>query len=362
MSQGGANSTMLRGANGANDAFTQNQAPGAATSQLFTSPPGATASQPAPSTTGTAQQNNIYQQAADYLTSAGTGMQNAMDYQPMTISGTSYTPSAMAGANTITPQSVSAGQIGTTNLSQYMNPYTQNVIDTSMADLDRQRQMTQQQNSASAAAAGAFGGSRQGLVEAETNRGFADAAARTTAGLQQQGFLNAQQMAGQDIASRMQAQLANQSAGLTSGIQNAANQLTTQQANQAATNQANQFGATQGMNAALANQQMGLAGAQNQLNAASQLGNLSNTGFNMGNTLQQQQWQQGVFQQQMQQQLLNDAMQQFYGYANSPLNYMNMMQGAISGSPLANNQTRTSQYQPGLGDYLSYGLQMIPFI
>jgi hypothetical protein len=62
-----------------------------------------------------------------------------------------------------------------------------------------------------------------------------------------------------------------------------------------------------------------------------------------------------VFQQQMQQQLLNDAMQQFYGYANSPLNYANLMQNTIGSSPLANNQTQTSQYQPGILDFLSLG-------
>jgi hypothetical protein len=249
---------------------------------------------------------NAYSQAANALTGAGAGAQTEMGFQPAMVSGTGYT----------------AGQVGSTNLSPYMNPYTQNVVNTTLSDLDRQRQMAQQQNRASAAAAGAFGGSRQGLVEAETNRGFADVAARTAAGLQQQGFLNAQQMAGQDIA---------------------------------AANRAAEFGATQGMNAALANQQMGLAGSQQRLGAGAQLANLGASGFNMANTLQQQQAQQGLLQQQMQQQLLNDAMQQFYGYANSPLAYLNTMNSALSGSPLANQRTGTSSYKPGVLDYLSFG-------
>lgn len=309
----------------------------------------------APNPSGNAQQGNVYQQAANYLTQAGAGAQAEMGFQPTEVSGTGYAPATMAGVGAITPQTVSAGQIGSTNLGQYMNPYTQNVIDTSMADLERQRLVGQQQNSAAAAAAGAFGGSRHGLVEAETNRGFADAASRTAAGLQQQGFLNAQQMAGQDINTRMQAQLANQTAGLNAGVQNAANQLTTQQANQTAANQAGQFGAAQNMTAALNNQQMGLAGSQQRLNAGAQLGNLGVSGFNMGNTLQQQQWNQGMLQQQMEQQRLSDAMQQFYGYATSPLNYLNLMGGAISGSPLANNQTQSQTYKPGLLDFLSFG-------
>jgi hypothetical protein len=305
--------------------------------------------------------SNAYSQAASALTGAGAGAQREMNFQPMMVSGTNYNPATMAGVGSITPQNVSAGQIGSTNLNQYMNPYTQNVVDASMADLNRQRQMTQQQNSASAASAGAFGGSRQGLVEAETNRGFADVASNTAANLRQQGFLNAQQMAGQDIASRMQASLANQAAGLTAGQQNAANQLSVQQANQAATNQARQFGATQGMTAALNNQQMGLAGSQQRLGAGAQLANIGTAGFNMGNTLQQQQYQQGLLQQQMRQMQLGDAKDQFYGYANSPLDYLNMLGSALTGSPLSNSKTNTSSYKPGAGDVLSliFGLGSI---
>jgi hypothetical protein len=298
---------------------------------------------------------NAYSQAANALTGAGGGAQREMGFQPMNVTGGGYNPATAAGAAPITAQNVSAGQIANTNLGSYMNPYTQNVINTSLSDLDRQRAMTQQQNRASAAAAGAFGGSRQGLVEAETNRAFADAAARTAAGLQQQGFLNAQQMAGQDIGANLQAQLANQSAGMTAQQQTAANLLNTQFANQGALNTAGQFGAQQGLQAQLANQNAGLAGSQQRLAAAGQLGNLGTTGFNMANTLQQQQAAQGLLQQQMQQQLLSDAMSQFYGFANSPLNYVNLMNQSLAGSPLSNQQVGTSQYKPGVLDFLSLG-------
>lgn len=252
---------------------------------------------------------NAYSQAASALTGAGAGATAEMGFQPSMVSGTGYT----------------AGQVGATNLSPYMNPYTQNVINTALSDLDRQRQMTQQQNRAAAAAAGAFGGSRQGLVEAETNRGFADVAARTAAGLQQQGFLNAQQMAGQDIA---------------------------------AANRAAEFGATQGMNAALANQQAGLSGSQQRLAAGSQLANLGTTGFNMANTLQQQQWQQGLLEQQMRQQQLTDAMNQFYGFAGSPTNYLSLLNSTLAGSPLSGATQTTSGYKPGLLDIVGAGLKI----
>jgi hypothetical protein len=94
----------------------------------------------------------------------------------------------------VTPQSFL-----NTNLQSYQNPYTQQVIDTTLADLDRSRQMAVSRNQDSAIGAGAFGGSRSGVLEAETNRAFADQAARTAANLRQGGFDRATSLAGQDI-------------------------------------------------------------------------------------------------------------------------------------------------------------------
>jgi hypothetical protein len=113
-------------------------------------------------------------------------------------------------------QNVQAGQLRNTNLDPYMNPYTQNVVDTSLAALDRERQQQQMQNAGQAQAAGAFGGSRQGLVEAQTNEAAQRQAGQLSANLYQQGFTQAQQAAQQDIATRMQAALANQQAGIQS--------------------------------------------------------------------------------------------------------------------------------------------------
>ena len=68
--------------------------------------------------------------------------------------------------------------------------------------------MAQNVGGAQAGAANAFGGSRQGIAEAETNRAFADQAARTASGLRQTGYQNAQTM-------ERQAQMRNQAAGLS---------------------------------------------------------------------------------------------------------------------------------------------------
>lgn len=102
------------------------------------------------------------------------------------------------------------GERGYTGIGNYMNPYTQNVVDTTMADLQRQRQITQQGIQDQATKAGAFGGSRHGIAEAETNRNFADIAAQTSGNLRQQGFNTAAGLAQQDANRQLQAGMANQ--------------------------------------------------------------------------------------------------------------------------------------------------------
>lgn len=74
------------------------------------------------------------------------------------------------------------------NISTYMNPYQQEVIDASLADLDRSRQIANVDAASMATRAGAFGGDRAALLEAENNRNFMDAAARTSAQLRSAGF------------------------------------------------------------------------------------------------------------------------------------------------------------------------------
>ena len=51
-----------------------------------------------------------------------------------------------------------------------MNPYLQSVLDPQLAELRRQSQITQMGNAAKMTGAGAYGGSRQALMDAETQR------------------------------------------------------------------------------------------------------------------------------------------------------------------------------------------------
>ena len=84
------------------------------------------------------------------------------------------------------------------NIQSFQNPYNTQVIDQSLADLDRARQIRLQSDQDAAIGAGAFGGSRSALLEAETNRNFADAAARTSSNLRQSGYNNSLNAAMQD--------------------------------------------------------------------------------------------------------------------------------------------------------------------
>jgi hypothetical protein len=63
-----------------------------------------------------------------------------------------------------------AQPIGQQQISQYMNPYSNLVLDQQLQEMNRQAQMQQQGLNAQAVRAGAFGGSRQGIAQQELNR------------------------------------------------------------------------------------------------------------------------------------------------------------------------------------------------
>ena len=79
------------------------------------------------------------------------------------------------------------------SVSNYMNPYEQQVIDRAMQDIARSGQQQLNETRAQAARSGAFGGARMGLAEAEIGRNILGEQARTASGLRQQGFESAAQ-------------------------------------------------------------------------------------------------------------------------------------------------------------------------
>jgi hypothetical protein len=78
---------------------------------------------------------------------------------------------------------------------QFMSPYQQQVIDTTLAEFDKQRQMAQQKIGAGAVGSGAFGGAREGIQQAEFGAQSLQDRAALQAQLLQQGFGQAQQAA-----------------------------------------------------------------------------------------------------------------------------------------------------------------------
>jgi hypothetical protein len=80
---------------------------------------------------------------------------------------------------------------------QFMSPYQQQVIDTTLTEFDKQRQQAMAGQQAQAVAGGAFGGAREGVQRAEYGAQTLQDRAALQAQLLQQGFGQAQQAAGQ---------------------------------------------------------------------------------------------------------------------------------------------------------------------
>lgn len=333
------------------------------------------AAAPAPTQMNNPTAPNVMQQSATALTDATQAATAGANYQPMNVTpdqvstsmGTQQVGTQM-GSRMTQAGDVSAGSLPQVNMQQYTNPYESQVVNQSMADLDRARQMQQMQQNAKMGAAGAFGGSRHGIAQAESNRAFYDRAGAMAGGLRQQGFQNAQQMAQQDLQRQMQADLANQSTQLSASRANQqteqtglARQLQAGMANQNVEQQglqrmlqaglANQ---SQGMAAQMANQSAGLQGAGQRLQAAGQLGRLSQQGFDMGRTLTGDVREQGNMQQLMQQQLIDAAKQQFAGYTGAPASTIGYLSQALGASTIP--QSQTTQKNPGLFDYLTLAM------
>jgi len=290
--------------------------------------------------------------AAD-LTRAGAG------YAPMMAGGISAGPAAMSGSTgynaaqfggaSAGPAAMSqAAQANMGNIGQYYNPYQRDVIDATMADLEKGRQGAVQQMGQQAMAAKAFGGSRQGVAEALTNQAYGEQAGKTVSQLRAQGFDTANNLMQQDVARQQQTGLSNQAArnqmsqfnagnmqqaGLSNmGALNQAGQFgagamnTAALSNQSAMNQMNQYNAGLGQQAQLANQAAGMQGAQFRMGAAQQLGQ-------MGQAQTAGQYQGGQAMMGLGQQRQAAAQQQLDAQRNLNLERLGIMQGALGLQP-----------------------------
>jgi len=148
-----------------------------------------------------AYQTAAYSQAVDPTTGLGA-------YQPYTAAA--QTAAQAAGALTGTGAGA-AGTAGT--IASYMSPYQQDVIDTTMTEFDEQAQRQKAQQAANVLGTpGAFGGGREGVLQAQ----YATESDRQRAGLHaqmlEQGWQQGQAARQQDF--RQQQALATQQSGL----------------------------------------------------------------------------------------------------------------------------------------------------
>ena len=82
--------------------------------------------------------------------------------------------------------------VGPDAYKDFMSPYQQEVIDTTLAEFDRQQAIADTALRDRAIQAGAFGGGREGVMAAEAARGAANNRANLQAQLLAQGFQQAQ--------------------------------------------------------------------------------------------------------------------------------------------------------------------------
>lgn len=101
-------------------------------------------------------------------------------------------------------ESVSTPEAYQKSLQGFMDPYAQNVIDIQKREAGRQSQMAGLQEAGQAVKAGAFGGSRAGLVEAERARNTGQLMSDIQARGSEAAYQNAQQALQRDIANKMQ--------------------------------------------------------------------------------------------------------------------------------------------------------------
>ena len=283
----------------------------------------------------------------------------------------------------------------------FMSPYRANVLDIQNKELERQAGIASNVRGAQAAKAGAFGGSRQGIENAEAQRNLAMMKNMNTAQGMQQSYEQAMQQFNAEQGYGLQGQIANQQAGLTVGQQNLGANLGVQQlgtqtgtqmalanlsneqqtalanqalkgqygltqgqfdqganmqtsaqaqqtalANAAAKNAAAQFTSGQNLISAQTAAQYGLAADQLKLQASGQLGALGGQELAAQQGILGLQNQVGAQQQALEQQIKNQAVQDYANAQQYPLMQLGTMSNMLRGLPMQASSTQQYQAAP----------------
>lgn len=190
-------------------AVTQGQAGGAASVQGFDAAGAAPVTNAQAATLGQAQGYDATTADARGFNATMLG-QNLLGYDPATGQAVSAGPAAQGQANLVGDlPTMDAAQIGQGDIDRFMNPYLNDVVAATQADMAEQFGQQRAALDARAAGAGAFGGSRFGVREAQLDGEQSRALGSTLGGLRADGFNTALNFADRDVGRRQQANQAN---------------------------------------------------------------------------------------------------------------------------------------------------------
>lgn len=258
----------------------------------------------------------LYDRATDIIS-------NVAGYKPATVKAGSV------DFERINPSSFLEGDI-----NAYLNPYINSVEKEALSRLSDQTRLTMSELGDAARSAGAFGGSRHGITEGVALGESSRSAGELSGKLRAAGFDAASSLMMEDIANKMKADLANQEAGITTGVANLDAKL----------------------RADLANQRTGLDASRLSLDAADLLG--TTAGRSAASRIQDAGIleQIGIQRKDQQQALLDQAYGDWLEEKNYPIDMLNLRLGATSATPYGGTSTTTSTAPRSSGNALLTGL------
>ena len=191
------------------------------------------------------------------------------------------------------------GEFTSGRAAQYMNPFVEQAMEPQLREAQRSSEMQRAADQAQATRAGAFGGSRQAIVEAERQRNLG-----TQLGdIRAKGYMSAFDQAQQNFAREQQLR-----------------------------EQSRQYGAG-----------LGLQGLQTALQGAGQLGQLGGQQFQQAMDVNKLQNLYGTQQQQLEQQKLTQGYQDFMNQQRYPYQQVEFMSNILRGTPMGTVQTLYGQ-------------------
>jgi hypothetical protein len=204
------------------------------------------------------------------------------------------------------------GQFTSGRAAQYMNPFIEQAMEPQLREAQRSSEMQRVADMGQATRAGAFGGGRQAILEAERQRNLG-----TQLGdIRARGYMSAFDQAQQNFAREQQLR-----------------------------EQSRQYGAG-----------LGIQGLQTAITGAGQLGALGGQQFQQGMDVNKLQNLYGTQQQQQEQQRLTQAYQDFQNQQRYPYQQLEFMSNLLRGTPMGTVQTLYGGQPNNLGTLVGTGL------